>query len=846
MTAPRARGTSVTHTYGAPGTYTVTVRAQDSAGNTVSQTRPITVATVKDTTPPAITRLGVTNRRFTATRGRTALIAARRRTPAGTAFRFAISERATVVLTITRAGKGPAHERDHHPSGSRARERLDPVQRQARRPRTVARQLHRVRHSDRRIWKPLPSPDRGVHGRPEVKLMRLRFLLPAAIAATLSLAPAAHATGWVSSGPLSPDDRVASEPQVVVTPSGERVIAWVQNLQDGFTPENVSVRVAPPGHDFGATQTFAGHVDGPKLAVAADGTVALAWTESATRTVHIARMAPGQTNFVDATPLTVAGGETPFDVQLAFNGADAVAAFESSVDPVSTVWAARLPAGAAAVALVPGPASGGALDHASVPAGQPRQFVNDPNIAADGGKIFVSWQRQTEGVLNNNGAVVTDASTIVKYAPLNASGVLGGPVTLDFTVDNSEFAPEMTPRVAAGGGHAYVVWLRPRDEQPVNYEDVGTGGTQLRIPTDPFMRNLHVGADSSGTLIVAGDGEPLGSSAQAVGAATIPAGTTPAPAVRLTAPGVTRQTDALAVASDGSALVLPDRSSDGFSRTLQVFASRRLAGGAFAAPQDVSGLQDDSPNQFAAASAAIAPGGRALVLWASADNSGLVNRRLHLSELDTAPPMFGPISVPARGVAGQRVALSANATDALSPTTTISWEFGDGSQADGAMVSHVFGAPGTYRVVVTAVDGVGNSVSQTRVVSVAPAAVGVDRTPPVISRLSLVHSRFRVSGHGTASIAAARRGRPRAPIGTTIRLTLNVRATVAIQIRRRGVLSGTLIRGGLGSGNVSIGFTGRIGRSALAAGTYTATLTAINAAGKRSAARTTRFTVVKK
>ena len=192
------------------------------------------------------------------------------------------------------------------------------------------------------------------------------------------------------------------------------------------------------------------------------------------------------------------------------------------------------------------------------------------------------------------------------------------------------------------------------------------------------------------------------------------------------------------------------------------------------------------------------------------------------------------------------MALSANAIDALSPTTTISWDFGDGSQADGATVSHVFGAPGTYRVVVTAADGVGNSVSQTRVVSVAPAAVGVDRTPPVITRLSLAHSRFRVGGRGTASIAASRRGRARAPIGTTIRLTLNARATVAIQIRRRGVLIGTLVRGGLGPGKVSIAFTGRIGRSALAAGTYTATVTAINAAGKRSAPRTTTFTVVTK
>ncbi len=676
--------------------------------------------------------------------------------------------------------------------------------------------------------------------------MRLRFLLPglAVIAALSALVPNADAAGWVSSGALSPADRVAAEPQALVAPSGERVIAWVQNLQNGFTPENVSVRVAPPGHDFGPAQTFAGQVGGPKLAVATDGTVALAWTDFTARTVHIARLVPGQTTFVEATPLTVAGGEAPFDVQLTFDGGDAVVAFESTLDPVSSIWAARLPARGRAVTITPGTASGGALDHASVPAGQPRQFATDPSIAADGGKVFVGWQRQTEGVLNDRGAVLTDASTIVKYAPLNATGVLGGVVPLDFTVDNSEFPPNMTPRVAAGGGHAYVVWLRPRDEQDVNYQDVLAGGARIVIPTDPFFRNLQVGADGWGALFVAGDAEPTGSSADAVNAAVIPAGTTPGPAARLTAPGVARQTAGLAVAADGTALVLPDRVADSFSRTLQVFASRRLAGGAFAAPLDVSGLQDDSANQFPAASPAVAPGGRALVLRASADNSSVANRRLHLSEFDAAPPVFGAVGVPARAVAGQRVAMSGSASDTVSPGIAISWDFGDGSSADGEAVSHMFGAPGTYRVVVSASDGAGNSAVVTRTVTVGPATEGVDLMRPVISRLSLTHARFRVGGGATASIAAARRGRSGSPVGTTIRLSLNTRATVAVQIRRRGVPVGTFVRGGLRPGVVSIGFTGRIGRSALRPGAYTATVTAITAAGKRSAPRAVRFSVV--
>ena len=59
----------------------------------------------------------------------------------------------------------------------------------------------------------------------------------------------------------------------------------------------------------------------------------------------------------------------------------------------------------------------------------------------------------------------------------------------------------------------------------------------------------------------------------------------------------------------------------------------------------------------------------------------------------------------------------------------------------------------------------------------------------------------------------------------------------------RHVAVGTLRRNALQGAN-RVAFSGRIGRRALAAGTYRATIRARDAAGNRSPARTARFTVV--
>jgi hypothetical protein len=209
-----------------------------------------------------------------------------------------------------------------------------------------------------------------------------------------------------------------------------------------------------------------------------------------------------------------------------------------------------------------------------------------------------------------------------------------------------------------------------------------------------------------------------------------------------------------------------------------------------------------------------------------------------------AIPALGTIAVPATATVGEHVGFAATAGDALSGTT-ISWDFGDGSRADGGVVDHVFGRPGPAVVTITATDEAGNSISERRVVAVQPApgdpaGPDPDRTPPVISRAGVTNRRFRVSRRATAQIAGRKR---RTPAGTVLRLGLSERATLAVSIGHGNVVRGTLVRASAGPGDVTVPFSGRIGRRALPPGSYLATVTAIDGAGNRSKPARVRFAI---
>jgi hypothetical protein len=95
-------GAQVSHTYGgAGGALTVGVTATDSLGNGTSLSGP---TLIRDAIRPVISRLRMARRRFAVGRARTRLSA--RRTPRGSAFRFRLSERASVTIRVERRLRG--------------------------------------------------------------------------------------------------------------------------------------------------------------------------------------------------------------------------------------------------------------------------------------------------------------------------------------------------------------------------------------------------------------------------------------------------------------------------------------------------------------------------------------------------------------------------------------------------------------------------------------------------------------------------------------------------------------------------------------------------------------------
>jgi hypothetical protein len=141
-----------------------------------------------------------------------------------------------------------------------------------------------------------------------------------------------------------------------------------------------------------------------------------------------------------------------------------------------------------------------------------------------------------------------------------------------------------------------------------------------------------------------------------------------------------------------------------------------------------------------------------------------------------------------------------------------------------------------------------------------PVANVIDRAP-VLSKLTLTARRFRVSRRATALGAA------RVRVGTTIRFRLSERARVRLPVERaragrrvgrscrtptralrrkrrctRYVRRGVIVRTGRAGAN-RVAFSGRLGKRALPPGAYRLVAQATDAAGKRSARRTVRFTV---
>lgn len=315
----------------------------------------------------------------------------------------------------------------------------------------------------------------------------------------------------------------------------------------------------------------------------------------------------------------------------------------------------------------------------------------------------------------------------------------------------------------------------------------------------------------------------------------------------------------LAIGADGTALVTVTHRVAATNAD-QIDAMYRPAGApSFIAPQSLG--------DFSTAQAFSDDHGNGLVAMGTPT--------LAYRPFDGAAPALTSVSAPGTLAPGAAGSFAAAASDLWGPVA-VSWSFGDGATAAGAAAQHAYAAAGTYAVTATTTDAAGNATSATRTVTVAATGVGpggpgpggrdggaTDRTKPVVSRLKQSHATFRVGAKPTATAAK------RAPAGTTFSYTLSEPATVTFTIERvlggrrsgsrcvtatkrnrkakackRYKKSGTLTRTGR-QGASTLAFTGRIGRKALARGSYRITLVARDPAGNVGAGVATTFRVVR-
>jgi hypothetical protein len=112
---------------------------------------------------------------------------------------------------------------------------------------------------------------------------------------------------------------------------------------------------------------------------------------------------------------------------------------------------------------------------------------------------------------------------------------------------------------------------------------------------------------------------------------------------------------------------------------------------------------------------------------------------------------------------------------------------------------------------------------------------------PSIRRATLTNKLFRLSGK------RARSGKGNVPVGTKLRVELSQAADLSIQVfrlTRQGPKSLGTTRRSLPRGQSTLGIGRKIGAIRLSAGRFRIALTAVNAAGERSAGKQLTFTIV--
>lgn len=668
------------------------------------------------------------------------------------------------------------------------------------------------------------------------------------------------APGWLAPTGVSDVGHQVSEPQVAFDKHGDAVAVWDSadgTGKYGLTAYVVQGAFRPAGGAWQAPERLAwAGESGERPSVAFDGHGdAFAVWEAYTGYTFVVEAAYRPLGGGWGEPVELAPAEIPGDAHPRL-------AVDEQGDAIA-IW------------NLGGP-SGGAVQEAFKPAGgawrapvEVAEEGDNPEIAFDGnGNALALWYHFAEKVDG-------DYEWVAQSAFLPAGGSWGAPV------DVSDLGLAGGLQMAVNSqGDAVAVWdqwthgfLSARTVQAASRP----AGSDWQAPVELVGERdeLDQPKDASEPEIaVDGRGDAVAIWAWEFGETTIqtafkPAGGTWLEPIDLSTFDEYAKNPDIAFDGQGDAIaVWSVKSSTGAPEIIQ--SAYKPAGSAWQTSVDLSGETNGGYDP----QVAFDGWGDAVAAWAGEND-------VQSAGYVVAGPSLNDVLIPAEGTVGQPVTFSVSPFDVWSIDGEAIWNFGDGTSASGAGVTHIYASLGTYEVTVRSTDSLGNVASASGKVTIAPVSTtapsGAGPTssartsgartsgahmpepptvePPAIGRVSQSASVWR------------ERGKSR--VGTTFSIALNEQATIDFSFLRhvngrvvghkcvaetsrnagRGVCRRTVPAGLLSltghEGMNMVGFSGLLSRSRqLTPSRYTLIITATNAAGQHSKAESLRFVIV--
>ncbi|HEV3323022.1 MAG TPA: PKD domain-containing protein [Solirubrobacteraceae bacterium] len=153
------------------------------------------------------------------------------------------------------------------------------------------------------------------------------------------------------------------------------------------------------------------------------------------------------------------------------------------------------------------------------------------------------------------------------------------------------------------------------------------------------------------------------------------------------------------------------------------------AGGMFGTPVFLMNIGDLSvpENSESPVTLAMDTQGNAVSAWVSSNGE---RDTVQVAGYQASGPQLEALQAPTEGQAGAPLAFSASPLSVWSTIASTTWSWGDGSpDTSGTDVAHVFNAPGTYQVSVSATDALGNTTNATRTIIIIHAPLTLNINP---------------------------------------------------------------------------------------------------------------------